>query len=233
MRIAILTLIAFCRIPDFLTAQSPAIQFGLSVMTGYSTVDYHNKNRPEVEEAINLTKTWRYAPGITFSARKDFGSLIGLEVGGGVSLTGDRVKKFVLNMSTPEKPEPVRVGEAWGQNHYLDLIIPVSVRIRPVERFYIKAGLSPALSLMRWKTIRIDYDSGEKFRDSEKVTDGTGFNFHPFNLRADLGCGYYVSASSGIYIEPLFSFTLFPVYEDDGMGQGQVLLGGVNVGMDF
>lgn len=218
-----------------LAAQAPAIRFGLTADLRYANLAYRNEFNPPLAEQFNESATWRLAPGLAVWMRYNLDEKVSFQVGLGAGLTGYRVREFTLKTSTPEAPEPVAVGKSSGRIHYLDFALPVSVRFQPGRRFNVTGGFTPLFNMGRGSTGIIRYFTGQEVRYKESIDDWKHLMFRKSNVRTDVGLGYYFLQRPGcqVFIEPLFSFTLFPVFTDDARGEGRVVQLGVNVGVEL
>lgn len=237
---SILLLASLCLHLSPARGQSPRFSYGIQVQTRISDLVFHHPNLPGYEKAVRESATWRFSPGIAPWVRYQLNDRVGFQAGLGYELSGYRLKEFVVRTSTPQNPEPVRVGTAKGSVHYHDLNLSLGVRVKPfknADRFYLTGGLSTLFNIGRYQTIVIYYDSGEVYEETEPmVRDEPGainvVEPASANLRADIGFGFDWKAwgKTRWFAEPMFGFTLLPVL-NLGDGKSRQYVTGINIGM--
>ena len=219
-----------------LVAQQAKFQFGLNAAVRISDATYKNDNRPPShEDSFNESFTWRLAPGFNLWGRLQASRRVSIQAGLGLDISGYRLKEFTLRSSTPTMPEPIEIGKAKGAIHYYDITVPLSLRWKTGQRFYLTAGVAPLINAGRKRTIIIHFNTGEQSKTTEKIPESSGLEFKDFNLRGDAGFGYYILTNSRlhVYAEPLFSYTFLPVYSDDSGGKMGQWYVGVNLGVEL
>ena len=128
--ISLLTLL-FCLQAPVLHSQSSKYRFGVQIQTGISDLVFHNPQYPSFETLNREGTTWRLSPGIAALCRYEVNERLWFQAGLGYELSGYRVKEFVLYQSTPEMPEPVRLGTAKGTIHYPDFNLSFYFKVTP------------------------------------------------------------------------------------------------------
>lgn len=231
--ISLLTLL-FCLQAPVLHSQSSQFRFGVQIRAGISDLIFHNAQYPSFETLNRESATWRLSPGIAALSRYEVNERLWFQAGLGYELSGHRIKEFVLYKSTPEMPEPVRLGTARGTMHYHDFNLSFYTKVKPfrgARRFYLSGGLSNLVKISRRQTIIIHYDAGETIKQKESL-QVSGRKFAHWNLRSDIGFGFELNAEGKVpwFIEPVFGYTLFPVISEDSSRWRQYVAG-VNVGL--
>lgn len=237
---SILLLAGLCLYLSTAHAQSPRFSYGVQVQTRISDLVFHHPNLPGYEKVVRESATWRFSPGIAPWVRFRLSDRVGFQAGLGYELSGYRLKEFVLRTSTPQNPEPVRVGTSKGTIHYHDLNLSLAVKVKPfqkAERFYLSGGFSQLINIGRYKTIIIHYDNGDRYKGTEPLVSDSPTVVNkpalmPVNVRADIGFGFEGKAGANArwYIEPMFGFTLLPVYTESG-GEWRQYVAGLNIGV--
>lgn len=239
---SILPIVGLCLQFTLASGQSSRFSYGIQLQPRISDLIYSYPPSPNHEKTVRESTIWRFSPGIAPWAQFRLNDRVAFRAGLGYELSGYRLKEYVLRTFTPQNPEPVRLGTAKATMHYHDLNFSLLVRVKPfkkAQRFYLNGGFSQLVNIGRYKTIVINYDTGERYKGTEPlVSDDPSVvsnpDLTPVNVRADIGFGFELMAGKKVrwYAEPMFGYTILPVSTYSGSESRQYVTG-VNIGLGW
>ncbi|MBL7808983.1 MAG: PorT family protein [Saprospiraceae bacterium] len=217
-----------------LYAQNHPWTFGAQLQANFSFLTYQNPTNPNYETRVRDQYYPRFAPGGIFTTGYRLTTRVSLQIGLGVWLSGARIKEQDLIITTPDLPEGMLKGTFEGKLHYLDLLVPVSIKANPISgnhRFYLIAGFSGLYNLSRKQTIIFHFLDGTNEKVQEEISEQYR-SIPKLNLRSDLGFGYTFPIGQKMqwFLEPMVGYQVFPIIKEGNAKWGQYFLG-INLGM--
>ncbi len=221
----------------FLTlgAQNARFQAGFQIKSGISDMIYRNSAYPSTKSALDKLAAPRFSTGLTLVGLYRMHTQFYLEGGIGYELSGYRIKDFEVIQTTSDNPEGIFAGTAKGIFNYQHLNISFQGRGKPfkgAEQFYLLLGATGQIFVNPTYTEMIDYQDGTSIKTTQELEGNGGRLLIPFNIRLDLGFGYEFKAfgQSGFFVEPVFGYSLLPMYREYSGSYWQYAAG-VNLGI--
>lgn len=239
---SLLPIVGLCLHFTLAYGQASRFSYGVQIQARFSDLIFQHPNLPGYEKLVRESTTWRMSPGIAPWVQYRLNQRLAFLARIGYELSGYVLKEFVLLSSTPQMPEPVRIGKASGVMHYHDLSYSFGVKIKPfkqAKQFYLTGGFAQLLSLGRYRTILAHLDSGNMIKSTEQLLNQVSMDtnrreVHLGYFRADIGFGFELKWTEKIhcYVEPMFGYALSPVYTEND-GKYRQYVAGLNMGIGW